>query len=157
MPGETYLPPGGVGSAITRPTTGEATGSGGLMLRNTPTILADKTRFLDDATGNVTEPAQTAPTLLNSWAAAVAVGFYLARNGRVHLKGVVTTGTTTTGTVIFTLPVGSRPPATCTYVVPCLNTGVWTTATIQILATGDVTVQAAPAAWLGFDGISFHV
>src|SRR6185437_13403551 len=57
-------------------------------------------------TMSVPASAWIAPTLLNSWAAATAVGYFQDPLGFVHLRGSMTGGTS--NTLAFTLPAGFR-------------------------------------------------
>lgn len=61
----------------------------------------------------IAQPAWTAPSLLNSWvdfgAPYEVAGYFKDTNGRVCTKGLIKNGTATTGTTLFTFPVGFRP------------------------------------------------
>lgn len=74
--------------------------------------------FLDPVTGSpaLTQEAWTAPTLLAGWV-NYGSGEQTARyrkdsSGTVWVQGVIKNGTTTSGTLILTLPVGYRPALT---------------------------------------------
>jgi hypothetical protein len=62
----------------------------------------------------LTPEAWIAPTLVNTWSniglGSEVAGYRKLYWGEVQLKGVLAGGTATNGTVIFTLPVGYRPP-----------------------------------------------
>lgn len=80
------------------------------------------------------------PTYQNSWAdkALFQAGQYrMSVTGRVELRGTITEGTKTTGTLITTLPAGFRPAA-ATY--------------LHVVETTDATSYAAATLLVGIDG-----
>lgn len=84
------------------------------------------------------------PILQNGWSVASSrTGTYQkSTDGVVTLSAVLTGGTTTTGTVVMTLPTGFRPKNDISY-IPCgTNTG---TALFNVLANGQVTIQSFPS------------
>lgn len=91
----------------------------------------------------------------NSWANFGApyntAGYFKDSSGVVHLKGLVNGSGTT---VIFTLPAGYRPPAQSLFAVIAQGASA---ARIDILANGNVLVQAGPAGtgWITLENIHF--
>lgn len=88
-----------------------------------------------------------APTLLNGW-----VRFdvnnpnagYRLKNGIVYIQGLIKSGTTTSGTVLFTLPEGYRP--LLPLIKPTVVSGnVFGSMTIE--EDGDVTFRSGNNAW----------
>lgn len=96
--------------------------------------------------------AWIAPSLINSWAnfgsGNANVG-YMKRDGIVHLKGLVASGTI--GAAIFTLPVGYRPAESRNY--GTVSNGLF--GYCGVLANGNVTANAGSNTWFSIDGISF--
>jgi hypothetical protein len=95
-------------------------------------------------------------TLQNSWV------FYGGRfstpqyikgsDGIVHLKGLIGSGTTTSGTVVTTLPVGYRPSQRLLYAT--LSAGAF--CRFDILPTGEVEIiGTASNVWISLDNFHF--
>ncbi len=95
------------------------------------------------------------PTLLNGWVYYGAPynppAFFIDKNGIVHLRGLVRTGTM--GTSIFTLPAGYRP-ANRELLVVMTNSNV--AGRCDVLADGNVVPLAGSNVWFSLDGISFR-
>lgn len=100
----------------------------------------------------------TAPTMNSPWTNYTAaptrgyhgVGYTKTSQGIVTLTGLVAGGTS--GSVIFTLPVGYRPDAQWAFCVQGSGGNVW----CYIKANGDVlTGGAASSGWFSLDGIMF--
>jgi hypothetical protein len=95
-----------------------------------------------------------APNFQNGWlnfgAGFQTVAFYRDVFDRVHLKGLIKSGTI--GQPAFTLPVSYRPASRCMYMVNS-NAGV---GRVDIYADGRVTVEQGVNTWAGLDGISFR-
>lgn len=96
----------------------------------------------------------TAPTFTNSWVnfggGYRTAGYCKTANGRVHLRGMVKTGTL--NTTVFTLPVGCRPTEREVFVVNA--NGVF--GRVDVLADGQVTpMYATSTTYLVLNGISF--
>lgn len=72
-------------------------------------------------------------------------------DGIVTLKGYITSGTTTSGTVIATLPAGYRPKERICLASVANNAH----ARIDIKANGDIVVMLASSTWTSLDGFSF--
>ncbi len=73
-------------------------------------------------------------------------------DGIVHLKGLLSSGTTTSGTIVTTLPAGYRPSQRLLYA--CLSAGAF--CRFDILPTGEVeTIGTVSNAWLSLDNIHF--
>ena len=85
------------------------------------------------------------PAFENSWvnygSGYSTTGFMKDPHGMVKLKGVVQSGTS--GTVVFTLPAGYRPGATCIFSAVNVNGGGHST--VSVNTSGQVTVTASGA------------
>ena len=79
-----------------------------------------------------------------------APGFH-KENNHVHLHGVIKNGTTTAGTVLFSIPDGFRPEETLLFDAVSNNSQ----SRIDIQPNGEVVLQQGNAAYLSFDGIMF--
>lgn len=122
-------------------------------LKATKDILA---WLKDDAENEIT------PTLLNSWV-QFGLGFkelkyYKDKFNRVHISGMIKNGTSTLGTVLFTLPVGYRPsqeiliPASAYF-----GTGTNDVfGAVRVQSTGNVTLHTAGAQFICIN-FSFRV
>jgi hypothetical protein len=102
-------------------------------------------------------PQTVALTMAASWVAFD--GSYTLRAikdvaGNVRLQGLIKNGTTTTGTVICTLPVGYRPSQNCWFGVTCATDGQ--VARLYVNALGQVVLHHTPTAtFIALDGINF--
>ncbi len=102
----------------------------------------------------------TTATLLNSWVSYDSgtsyniPGYYIDPSGRVYLRGIAKNGTTTPGTVIFTLPVGYRPNKRTVFTT---TGGVGPDPVrIDVEADGDVIyVEGTANVYVVFDSINF--
>lgn len=97
-------------------------------------------------------------TLKGGWAAFSLVnGTYAwpqytkSADGIVTIKGLIKSGTVTSGTVIATLPPGYRPAATLVFAV----SQNYDFGRIDILSNGDIVTRAVSATWTSMDQISF--
>lgn len=85
------------------------------------------------------------PAFENSWAnygsGYSTAGFMKDPHGMVKLRGVVQSGSS--GTVVFTLPAGYRPGATCIFAAVNVNGGG--SSTVSVNTSGQVTVTASGA------------
>jgi hypothetical protein len=112
-------------------------------------------------TGKIVNEAYTTLILLNGWihnGGFAIPSYYKDKEGRVHLKGGIASGTTTINTVIATLPVGYRPINTETLVFPIYSLG-GSNASIAIEgSTGQIRVYTGTigSTLNTFDGISFR-
>lgn len=106
----------------------------------------------------ITPEAWTTPTLQNSWV-AYSGGFNAAQysktgTGWVYLRGLIRDGTTTGGTLLFTLPTGYRPINEMLFSVA--NSSGYSR--VNIRSTGDVIVAVCPGNdWQSLDSISFRL
>jgi hypothetical protein len=112
-----------------------------------------------DTKANKVQEAITEPTLLNGWVeldASSTPFYYKDDMGRCHLGGVLKDGTTSNGTVIFTIPLGYRPSSNRHFIVVNTSSNL---ARITVTVTGNVQIYGtAPSnAFLALDGISFKV
>lgn len=117
-----------------------------------------KTDDAFDCASIVTE-SWTAPSLGNSWVNFGSpynnAGYYKDKSGRVHLRGLIKSGTTSAGTIIFTLPNGYQPAATeLRHVIVSPEV----IARIDIQTNGNVVIGAnlSSNAYLSLDGVSFR-
>jgi hypothetical protein len=116
--------------------------------------IEDLTSSLDDYALKVQQAWQV-PTLLNSWvnygSPFETVGYMKDEFGFVHLKGIVSTGSS--DTVLFTLPVGYRT-SLFQYHPNVLASG---TGTVEIQPNGNVKLVVASSTLTSIDGITFKV
>lgn len=86
-----------------------------------------------------------APTLLNSWTnlggAYEPAGYYKDDMGIVHVRGIVTGGTTTLGTPILTFPAGYRP--LFTIATACVSNNLF--GSFQITSAGNLNIIVGSA------------
>lgn len=96
----------------------------------------------------------SAAALQNSWidfGGAYGGAAYMKDNeGVVHLRGLIKDGTTTAGTLLFTLPVGYRPPAMEMIIV--VTDGAF--CALNIASNGQVSLALAAGA--GYLSLSAH-
>jgi hypothetical protein len=116
--------------------------------------------IMDILTANLgSSMAWTAPTLLNGWtnfgSGNATAAYMIDAMGFVHVRGVITGGTPTDGTTLFTLPAGFRPPAN----VSCnaINAGNHSSIRIDIGSTGDVKLYGMGGAGIPDMNFSFSV
>jgi Tfp pilus assembly protein PilE len=99
----------------------------------------------------------TTPTPTTNWVHYTSGGIFptpgyiKAADGIVSLKGLITGGTTTAGSVITTLPAGYRPSARLVFEVA--NNGA--VGRIDILSNGQVLIMTGGNVWLSLDNIHF--
>jgi len=98
----------------------------------------------------------SALTLQNNWVATggayATPGVVKATDGIVTLRGLMRSGTVTSGTVLATLPVGSRPAAAEIFDV----SSALDYARVDVYADGRVIAkEGTSATWLALDSISF--
>ncbi|UJB19298.1 MULTISPECIES: hypothetical protein [Lysobacter] len=99
-----------------------------------------------------------APALVAPWANygdAFAAAAYRKDGGRVQLRGLVKAGAG--GTVIFSLPVGFRPPAQQIYMVASDSS---VPARVDVKTNGEVLVSlpgAGTLGWLSLDNVGFFI
>jgi hypothetical protein len=79
------------------------------------------------------------------------VGWYKDTLGIVHLRGMLTTGSTQTNQTAFTLTAGNRPSTTQRF-------SVYGCVTLDIQTTGNVDINCtvAPGMIMNLDGVTFH-
>jgi len=105
-------------------------------------------------TSTIAKSSWTTPTLLNSWTnnggSYQTAGYRKDTNNVIHLRGQLTGGTT--GSTVFTLPLGYSPPATQRYFCSSTSGGC----EISITSSGSVVATvAAGGNQIGLNGISF--
>lgn len=104
----------------------------------------------------------TDAVLENGWtnvgAGAFSAGYRIEEFGaRLFFRGLVEAGTTTSGTVIATLPAGMRPTNAVIVATGCSDDGLTTFATafVEVLTNGEVTIYGVGAnTRLYLDGLS---
>ena len=135
-----------IGSVIWNATTGVEVGT-----------IVNSTQL--DLKANKAQEAWIAPTLLNGWinfgSGYETAGYYKDEFGVVHLKGLIRTGTTTAGTILFTLPVGYRPTLSTFFVNA--NSARLESTQISIESNGNVLGYGLNATWTSLEQISFKV
>lgn len=104
-------------------------------------------------------PGWIAPTLLNGWSTYNQAPSYLKdQNGFVHLKGRVSSGSTASGSIIFTLPPGFRPGELRKFIVSVYpGSGTTSSGALNInYADGTIAVDYLPGnGWVSLDNIIF--
>jgi hypothetical protein len=127
-----------------------------LLNRLTNTVNDLQKQLKQMRTSQLTPPAWTAPTFLNSWsnygAPFTSAGYYIDGLGIVHLKGMVRNGTISAS--IFQLPVGFRPLEQYLFVV---ETNSNANGRVDIQTDGNVIAGANISnTWVSLDPISFR-
>lgn len=111
--------------------------------------------WVDVDAGGTMPNGTSVPAFLNSWVnfggSTTACAFRIDRNGVVHLKGTVKSGTVGSGTPIFTLPAGYRPPEEHSRAVDSNNAF----GRVIVTTGGDVALVAGSNTYTSLDGISF--
>ena len=93
-------------------------------------------------TANVNAISWTTPTLSNGWTQHATYPLqYRVVMGMLYITGVVTAGTKTNGTTLFTLPAGALPAAARVQPVGSLESGADAGAHVTISTAGVVAVQ----------------
>jgi hypothetical protein len=98
-------------------------------------------------------------TLQNAWVNEGSGNFANAsyrinKNGNLELKGRIKNGTTTTGTIIATLPAGFRPTKNTGLPVVCHNGTNMVAGEVDVNADGTITAVAVNNYYVSLDGIS---
>lgn len=92
----------------------------------------------------------------NVGAPHATVAYRLDRDGVVHLRGALGQPGYNTYAVLFTLPVGYRPPSDVTIVVPAgTSAATAAPAVLTITAAGSVVKNNVTGAFISLDNISF--
>jgi hypothetical protein len=103
-----------------------------------------------------TLPLWTNISLQNSWAyygtPYNTAQFTKTSSCRVFLKGLIKSGTATSGTVIGNLPAGFRPLSRLVFQVATSSN---TAGRIDVAANGDIAIMAGSNAWISLDTVSF--
>ncbi|KYG65693.1 hypothetical protein AZI86_01050 [Bdellovibrio bacteriovorus] len=139
-------------NAISSPTAG-------MMVFNTTTgtthVYTGSSWNEVGASGGFTLESWQTPTLQNGWVnyenAFNPVGYYKDPFGRVHIRGLVKSGTLSA--CIFTLPVGYRP-ANRELFDQIINAN--TQGRIDVTSDGCVLAYSSSSTWSALDGISFQ-
>lgn len=97
-----------------------------------------------------------APTLLNSWvnygAPYNTAAYMRTDDGLVLLRGAIKSGTTTAGTVLFTLPVGFRPAGGTIEFATVSNGAI---GQIDVETDGDVVIRVGGNTRLSLNNVIF--
>lgn len=94
------------------------------------------------AGGSITQDTWNNAVLQNGWFTLGShqnLAYRLDKQGNLLLRGSISGGTHTSGTLIFTLPVGFRPASARTF--PCTNDGG--TCSLTVLTDGTVKIYNA--------------
>jgi len=95
-------------------------------------------------------------TLLAGWQADTngfsTPGYTKGSDNIVRMKGLIRNGTTTNGTVVFTLPAGYRPSQRTLTTATC-NPNVW--CRMDVLTNGNVELYLTNSGWTSLDAITF--
>lgn len=99
-------------------------------------------------------------TFANNWqnsaVAPTATGRFMKDgHGVVHLAGKLALGTTTSGTLMFTLPAGFRPDQPCAFPIMTYAGATLTMGEMRIDTGGNVTFISGQNTSVSLDGISF--
>lgn len=106
-----------------------------------------------------TSTGWTAPTLSNNWvnygAGYADAGYRKDALNRVQFRGLLKNGTTTSGTLIFTLPTGFRPSQNLIFITKTAGTSYGET---RVNSNGQVTIGDAVwnTGWSSIDNVAFH-
>jgi hypothetical protein len=74
----------------------------------------------------------------------------------VRLRGLIKSGTTTSGTVLLNVPAGFRPPYSLDLMAFSDNAGTTTTVGMDMLVNGNLTIRGVPGnTWFSLDSISY--
>lgn len=116
------------------------------------TALFTQTMYYPDAAG----ASWTTMTLKNSWVVFNATSnatpqYTKSADGIVTLKGLIKSGSVTSGVVLTTLPPGYRPSATLVFANICADAPC----RIDVESSGDVTGRGVDAGWTSLSGINF--
>lgn len=93
--------------------------------------------------------------LVNGWTASTSPGFIKTTDGTVTLRGAIASGTTASGTILFTLPTGFRPSVLRRFVCANLNGATHQTANIEVNTLGEVKILSGANTRLDLDNIVF--
>jgi hypothetical protein len=135
----------------------------GLTIKDSTLATANSVPSLALVAGSVTatkieaQQEWQAPALQNSWVnygdGFDPVGYMKDSLGFVHIKGFIKSGTTTLGTLVFTLPAGYRPAASSYY---CSGVGSGSTINAwEVNAAGAFKVIVANATYSSIGHIIF--
>lgn len=101
-------------------------------------------------------PVTFAPTLLSGWVnygdGFAAAGYCKGPDNRVHLQGLIKSGTVADGTVIFTLPEGFRPLQKEIFIIFISGGGY---GRVDVHDNGNVVAKIVDAVYTSLSGISF--
>jgi hypothetical protein len=110
-----------------------------------------------EVSGQLINESRIAPSLQNGWAnyggAYTPAGYWKDKNGIVHLTGLIQGGTTTSSTILFTLPAGYRPYGTELFVQH--SDSADRDVRVDVLADGNVKIAETAGSWVSLAGISF--
>ena len=96
------------------------------------------------------QEAWKTPSFVNGWvdygSAFGSPGYYKDSLGNVHIRGLIKSGTSSTGTTMFTLPVGYRPSLNYIFTCPKVGGDYYE---LRVLTSGAVAVgdRVASPTW----------
>jgi len=125
--GQVVGSPPGSGQYIT---FSDATGNKEDRLMN---LLSSNENYIEVGSGG------SAPAFQNSWAGSSRLYFKKTRNKDIKIIGAVNVAAIS-GTVVFTMPTGYRPPVALTYLVRGIDDGVGVNLLCIVQTNGDVEV-----------------
>lgn len=131
----------------------------GSQITNKGFLLQRFWRLIVDMISEIQNPTiqevQT-PTLLNGWVNVGGIlataGFYKDRFETVHLSGVISSGTTTQDTILFTLPAGFIPTTREVFTV----SSSIAPARIDVDESGNVRFFNGSSSFMSLSGITFR-
>lgn len=111
-----------------------------------------------EVAGNIVQEAVQAPVLSGGWqnfgGSFAPIGYWKDKEGVVHIRGFISSGTLTAGTLLFNLPAGYRPSGGRLAFAVLSSNGM---GRVDINTVGDVFIDSVPAnGWLNLTGISFR-
>lgn len=95
---------------------------------------------------------------LNSWTnlGSRLPQYSISEDGIVHLRGLISGGTTTSGTAMYNLPAHLRPPESIGFA--CASSSAGTTPIVEIDAAGDMKLYGGSGlSYVYLDGISYQL
>lgn len=150
---------------VTTADGGMSWGPGGVAARDT--LLTRSGPGVLQVTDSIITDVWHDPIFQSSWGTFSVdwskPGYRRNSDRSVSVRGIVSGGTYTSGTPIFTLPVGYRPPRHCVFsaVVGQYANGSAMRTAIQVNSNGGVNIHqpntAVAVAWVSLDGISFSI
>jgi len=134
-----------------------------LLLDTVKTLQENTTRLsvLESKKAEKDAPAWISPTFVNGWinysSSYQPAGYYKDSQGIIHLRGLISSGTSGTGIQIFNLPRGYRPKKAILFNIGTSNGTALVAATLEIATDGVVYLGFGGGnTWLSLENISFQ-